>query len=103
MFFFSFKSVTGLVKVNLNVIPTRLVLSRATRSSFNTNVTLFVPKKCKTTSYQRSFFIRTVRIWNTLAHDIGLSETISLGLVKAHLLSYYKQSLCKSYNLEDPC
>ena len=53
MFFF-FKSVTGLVKVNPTVIPTRRTLSRATRSSSNTNVTLFVPKRCKTT-YQRSF------------------------------------------------
>ena len=99
---FFFKSVTGLVKVNPTVIPTRCVLSRATRSSSNTNVTLFVPKKCKTTTYQRSFFIRTVRIWNALADDIGLSETISLSLFKAHLLSYYKQSLCKSYDPEDP-
>ena len=53
-------------------------------------------------TYQRSFFTRTVRIWNALADDIGLSETISLSLFKAHLLSYYKQSLCKSYDPEDP-
>ena len=87
---FFFKSVTGLVKVNPTVIPTRCVLSRATRSSSNTNVTLFVPKKCKTTTYQRSFFTRTMRIWNALADDIGLSETISLSSFKADLLSYYK-------------
>lgn len=68
-----FKSVTRLVKVNATVIPTRRVLSRVTRSSSNTNVTLFVPKKCKPTTYQRYFFIRTVRIWNALADDIGLS------------------------------
>ena len=37
---FFFKSVTGLVKVNPTVIPTRRVLSRATKSSSNTNVTL---------------------------------------------------------------
>ena len=77
---FFFNSVTGLVKVNPIVIPTRRVLSSATRS----------------------FFTRTVRIWNTLADDIGLSETISLSLFKAHLPSYYKQSLCKSYDPEDP-
>ena len=59
---FFFKSVTGLVKVNPTVIPTSRVPSRATRSSCNTNVTLFIPRKCKTISYQRSFFIRTVRI-----------------------------------------
>ena len=43
---FVFKSVTGLDKVNPTLIPTRCTLSRATRSSSNTNVTLFVPKKC---------------------------------------------------------
>ena len=37
------------------------------------------------------------------ADDIGLSITISLSFFKAHLLSYYKQSLCKSYDPEDPC
>ena len=44
---FFFKSVTGLVNVNPTVIPTRRVLSRATRSRSNTNVTLFVPKNVK--------------------------------------------------------
>ena len=79
---FFFKSVTGLViKVNPTVIPTR---------RGNTNVTLFVPKKYTTTTYQRSFFTPIVRIWNALADDIGLSKTISLSLFKAHLLSYYK-------------
>ena len=79
--------VTELVKVDPTVIPTRRFLSRATRSSNITNVTLFVPKKCRTTSYQRSFFIYTVKIWNALADVIGLSVTISLRLFKAHLLS----------------
>ena len=52
--------------------------------------------------YQRSFFIRTVRIWNALADDIGLSVTLPLSSFNARLLSYYKQSLCKSYDPEDP-
>ena len=99
---FFFKSVTGLVKVNPTVIPTRRTLSRATKSSSNTNVTLFVPKICKTTTHQRSFFIRKVKIWNALADDIGLSVTISFSSFKAHLFSYYKQSLCKSHDPEDP-
>ena len=49
------------------------------------------------------FFIRTVRIWNALLDDVGFSVIISLSLLKAHLpFSYYKQSLCKSYDPEDP-
>ena len=43
---FSFKSVTGLVKVNLTVIPTRPPSQEQ----------LFVPKISKTTIYQTSFF-----------------------------------------------
>ena len=87
---FFFKSVTGLVKVNPTVIPANRVPSRATRSSCNTNVTLFIPRMCKTTTYQRSFLIRLLRIWNAQADDIGLSVT------------YYKHSFCKSYDPEDP-
>ena len=41
------------------------------------------------------------RIWNALAHDIGLSVTISLSLFKAHLLSYITiSSLCKSMTVK---
>ena len=100
---FFFKSVTGLVNVNPTVIPTRRVLSRANRSSRNTKVTLLVPKRYNRLQLHTRghFFIRTVRIWNALADGIGLSE-MSLSLFKAHLLSYYKQSLCKSCDPEDP-
>ena len=45
---FFFNSVTGLVKINPTVIPTRRVASRATRSGSNTNVTVFVSKNVKT-------------------------------------------------------
>ena len=34
------------------------------------------------------------------SYDIGLSVTISFGSFKAHLISYYNQSLCKSLTLK---
>ena len=49
-------NLTGLVKVNLNIISTRRVLLRETRSSSNKNVTLFVLKNVKKkTTYQKCF------------------------------------------------
>ena len=75
---------TGLIKVtNCNSHQTRPLKIIMARSRSNTNVTLFVPKKYKATTYQRSCFIRTVRMWNALADDIGLFVTISLSLFKA--------------------
>lgn len=49
-----------------------------TRSSTSLNITLFSIRKCKATctSFQRSFWSRAMRIWNTLSWDLGLTITL---------------------------
>ena len=59
---FFFKAVTGLVKVSANVLPTTLAPSSRLRSRGNPDAALFVSKKCKTVTFHRSFFNRSVRI-----------------------------------------
>ena len=69
---FFFKVVTGTVKVSPSVLP-QVLVTRTTRSNSNRNITHFISKKCNTVTFQRSFFNRTIRIWNTLANDLQLS------------------------------
>ena len=59
-------------------------------------------KKCKTTTYQKSFLIRSSRIWNCLADEVDLSSSTGLASFKSVIFNYYKSALAVSYDCEDP-
>ena len=61
-----FKLTHGLVNVNSSVLHEVRKHGRRTRSS-TSNVNKYIIKECKTSTYQKSFLIRTSRIWNCLA------------------------------------
>jgi hypothetical protein len=69
-----YKITHGLVHINASLLPT-IRTSRQTRSSTSTSTKYVIPK-WKTSTYQRSFFIRSTRIWNLLA---DLDREWSLG------------------------
>jgi hypothetical protein len=54
---FFFKAVTNIITVSNEVLPQPIIPSRLTRTSVDTNMLSFRPRKCKTLTYQRSFFI----------------------------------------------
>ena len=97
---FYFKLTHGLVNVNVSVVPEVRKYGGRTRSSTN-NVNKYIIKKCKTTSYQKSFLIRTSRIWNCLADELDLSPS-TLTSFKSVIFNYYKSALAVSYDCEDP-
>ena len=68
---FFLKVVTGTVRINPSVLP-QVLVTRTTRSKSKRNVTHFISGKCNTVTWQRSFFNRTTRIWNTLTNDLQL-------------------------------
>ena len=92
---FFFKLTHGLVNVNSSVLPEVRKYSRRTRSS-TSNVNKYIIKKCKTTKYQKSFLIRTSRIWNCLADELDLSSSI-LASFKSVIFNHYKSALAVSY------
>ena len=57
--------------------------------------------KCKTTMYQKSFLIRTSRIWNCLVDELDLSS-LTLAPFKSVIFNYYKSTLAVSYDCDDP-
>ena len=71
-----FKLSNGLVNVNSSVLPEVRKYGRRTRSS-TSNVNKYIIKKCKTSTYQKSFLIRTSRIWNCLVDELELSSTLA--------------------------
>jgi hypothetical protein len=81
---FFFKAVNNIITVSNEVLPQPIIPSRLTRTSVDTNVMLsFRPRKCKTLTYQRSFFIRVIRTYNSLPEDLSLVRFRTL------LLDYY--------------
>ena len=70
---FVFKSMTGQVPnyLSSNFISRGNISGRTTRSSSQLNIPLF-----KTKSGQRSFYYRTVTLWNALKPHFNLSESL---------------------------
>ena len=58
------------------------------------------PRRCKTATYQRSFFIRATRTWNSLPEHLRLDH-LSLTLFKKSLLEYYHNALVSCYDVDD--
>ena len=73
---------------------------RYTRSFANSAIMYNVPK-CKTSTYQRSFFVRAIRTWNALACENDFSGN-NLNSFKSVLKSYYHASLEATYDPDNP-
>ena len=87
----AFKSTTGQVPNYLSstFISRRSISGRTTRSSSQLNIPLF-----KTKSEQRSFYYRTVTLWNALKPHFKLSESLTIfkRKMKSFLLNQFLMS-----------
>ena len=96
---FFYKTNCGIMRLSESVLP-RPKISRITRSA-DANSQNFQTRKCKTSTYQQSYTIRTPRIWNVLPRSIT-NEFNSLTIFKKLLLQYYHTALVMNYNVDDP-
>ena len=87
---FFYKVVNNLIYVNSDALPVARQPVRVTRSS-SSNTISYIAKKCRTVTYQRSFFIRCTRTWNVLPEDIKNNQT--LPAFKKSLFQYYLNAL----------
>ena len=94
-----YKIINDLISVHPTIRPT-IRSSRPTRSSTSKNPKFVVPK-CKTVTHQRSYIIRTTRIWSHLVDELNLN-TDSFSSFKSSLFKYYESSLYLCYNDDDP-
>ena len=98
---FFYKATHGLVTISPESLPPRIKLVRTTRSTVNPSVMSFRPRKCKTTTFQNSFFVRASHTWNILPEKFRL-ESVTLNQFKTLLLEYYERALVRCYCPDDP-
>ena len=96
---FLFKIINGLVSLYSSVCPSIFVAARSKHSTANNGRKLCV-KKCKTTTYQNSYFIRVTKLWNILPDDLT-TENRSISYFKKNLYSYYNKALKDIYDIND--
>ena len=94
------QAVNGLVDVSHDVLPELISETRTTRSSSGNQIS-FRPAKCKTSTYQRSFFIRATRTWNSLPPTLR-SPGLNIRQFKTDLQNYYLIALRECFNENDP-
>ena len=97
---FFYKTINGLYRVCRDVVPVPVVPLRLTRSTSNPNATVFRPRKCRTLTFQRSYFVRNTRIWNSLPENVR-SNRLTLHQFKTLLLEYYSTALRCCYDVDD--
>ena len=84
----------------MTFIPQPIIPTRVTRSSSTTEL-LFRPQKCKTTTFQKSYFSRATRVWNCLPTNLRQPNML-LSTFKRLLWNYYLEALHSCYGAEDP-
>ena len=87
---FFFKIVHNITTMNSEVKPTQHIPTRSTRNTSDPSPLYFHPKRCKTITFQRSFFSRTCRVWNNLPDEMRRMDTSLLrfrSLLKEHYLT----------------
>ena len=68
-----YKATHNMIHLDPSVVPFVRECARRTRISVMSSQS-FVPKKCWTSTFQKSFFIRSTRIWNLLITRLDLAN-----------------------------
>ena len=63
---FLYKATIGFIDIDCSILPTICRSARVTRSCYTSNATTYTTKRCRSLTYQRSFFIHASRIRNSL-------------------------------------
>ena len=95
---FFFKIIHGFVSVDPSVVP-KARITRPIRSS-SSGVIEFLDPKYHTVTYQKSYIIRCIRVWNVVADERNLRMN-TLNDFKQAMVEYYKTAL-SNYDCKNP-
>ena len=95
-----YKATHNMIHLDPSVVPLVRKCARRTRISVISSKS-FVPKKCRTSTFQKSFFIRTTRIWNLLITRLDL-HNVTFENFKSVLYGYYSRALAINYDPDTP-
>ena len=99
---FLYKATNGFIDIDRSILPTIRRSARVTRSCHTSYATTtYTIKRCRTLTYQRSFFIRASRISNSLPTYIR-DNSLSLVSLKNKLFEFFTNALLNIYNPDNP-
>ena len=100
---FFFKLINNLIHVNDTFLPKSKKSERSTRLSRNAVGTTFKEQRYRTSTYSRSYLIRSTRTWNALPKEITQNHNkSSLATFKNILKEYYYSALSLTFDPDDP-
>ena len=98
---FLFNIIHGQVNIDPDLIPRRRDSTSATRSNSSSRTKFYI-RRCKTSTFQKSYFNRSIRTWNFLA-DILIFDTPNLRTFQRSLIiDYYLPAVQYTYDPDDP-
>ena len=95
-----YKASKNMIHLYPSVVPVMRECAQRSRTSVTSSQS-FVPKKCKTSAFQKYFFIRTTRIWNLLITRLD-QDNVTIENFKSVLYSYYSRALAINYDPDSP-
>ena len=95
-----YKATHNMIHLDPSVVPFVRECARRTRISIMSSRS-FVPKTCRISTFQKSFFIRTTRIWNLLTTRLDL-DNVTFENFKSVLYGYYSWALAINYDPDYP-
>ena len=95
-----YKATNNMIHLDPSVVPFVRECARRTRISLMSSQS-FLPKKCRTSTFQKSFFIRATRIWNPLITRLEL-DNVTFENFKSVLYLYYSRALAINYDPDSP-
>ena len=95
-----YKAKHNMIHLDPSVVPFVCECARRTRISVTSSQS-FVPKKCRTSTFQKYFFIRTTRIWNLLITRLDL-DNVTFENFKSVLYGCYSRAVAINYDPDSP-
>ena len=93
---FFFKVINGIYNIDITEFVQPKVIIRSTRHSCSLD---YQPLKCRTSLFQRSYFNRTVKLWNSLSSSIRTLPSVNA--FKAALVKHYKKALIETFDQDN--
>ena len=93
---FFFKVINGIYNIDITEFVQPKIIIRSTRHSCSLD---YQPLKCRTSLFQRSYFNRTVKLWNSLSSSIRTLPSVNA--FKAALVKHYKKALIETFDQDN--
>ena len=93
---FFYKIINGFYNVDISNLIQPNILLKSTRNSCSLD---YVVPKCKTSQFQKSYFVRTVKLWNSLPTSTRCLSSVAC--FRSALYHHYKSALDSTFDCDN--